>query len=302
MDPALENLGWTEEQWNRICSTVTEEAQRARVAAQALPCVRLDDGGSTVAIPEFRLNARGELYPYAPASQYLRVDSEPDLPITTISVNVPLRSHEVADPELEAALVMFRRAANYVARIEDALILSGRSGPSVRPWGLAGIPPVYRVTGEGAPAGIFLPPLPGKIKPPYFTVAGQLPLVPRNGTAIFNQIITAITSLEQAGGTGPFACLLSHALFAAICTPDRGSLVLPRDRILPFLQGPLLRSSQITNAGGCVVALGGQPLELVIACDIGVRFLQTTPEPRQVFRVSERVALRIKEPSAIALF
>jgi hypothetical protein len=50
-----------------------------------------------------------------------------------------------------------------------------------------------------------------------------------------------------------------------------------------------------------VVALSGNPIEIVVACDIGVRFLQTTLEPRYVFRVSERVALRIKEFSAICL-
>ncbi len=38
-----------------------------------------------------------------------------------------------------------------------------------------------------------------------------------------------------------------------------------------------------------------------MASDIHVKFLQTTLEPRYVFRVSEKVALRIKEDSAIAV-
>jgi hypothetical protein len=86
---------------------------------------------------------------------------------------------------------------------------------------------------------------------------------------------------------------------------------MPRDRLLPFLQGPLVRSSAIYDftapflfpfpiAFGVVVALSANPVELVVASDIQVRFLQATEEPRYIFRVSERVALRIKENTAIA--
>lgn len=295
MDPALANLGWTEEQWNRICSTVTEEAQRARVVAQALPLVGVEDD-SAVAIPEFRMALQADPFPFNPALRRLGVNSDPTLYLTTISVNVPLRAHEVADPQLRAALVMFRRAANYVVRIEDALAFYGRPGPDTPPPGVIGIPPVYRVTGNGTPDGMLSPGLPGKILPPY----GGVPSPPTSGDDVFNQVVAAIDALEAGGASGPFACLLSNRLFEYVCTPN-GSLVMPRDRLLPFLQAPLLRASQITNPTGCVIALGGSPIELVVASDIGVCFLQTTAEPRQLFRVSERVALRIKEPGSIAM-
>ena len=48
-----------------------------------------------------------------------------------------------------------------------------------------------------------------------------------------------------------------------------------------------------------VVALGGAPLELVIASDMNVQFLQVSAEPTFLFRVSEKIALRIREPDAI---
>ena len=98
--------------------------------------------------------------------------------------------------------------------------------------------------------------------------------------------------LDQAG------CFLS------LRTPT-SALVLPQDRILPFLGGgPLLRSSTLDTAAlvlrsGVVVALGGEPVELVIATDVCVQFLQVTAEPHFVFRVCEKMALRIKEPEAI---
>jgi len=98
--------------------------------------------------------------------------------------------------------------------------------------------------------------------------------------------------------------VLDQDLFLVAQTPTP-ALVLPQDRILPFLGGgPLLRSSTLNGvagvvAFGVVVALGGEPVQLVIATDVCVQFLQVTTEPNFVFRVCEKIALRIKEPEAI---
>ena len=46
-----------------------------------------------------------------------------------------------------------------------------------------------------------------------------------------------------------------------------------------------------------MVALGGTPVELIVATDMCLQFLQITIEPVFVFRVCEKVALRIKEAS-----
>ena len=116
-------------------------------------------------------------------------------------------------------------------------------------------------------------------------------------------IAQAIGLLEAQGHFGPFAVVLDQELFLVAQT-STSVLVLPQDRILPFLGGgPLLRSSTLDVAigvgSGVVVALGGEPVELVIATDVCVQFLQVTAEPNFVFRVCEKMALRIKEPEAI---
>ena len=286
MQSDLVDIGWTETQWSRVLQTVTEEAQKVRVAAQALPISGPYDP-STVALPNFTLGRQFNPLPPAPPPQRLTVNSDPNLYLTTIAVNVQVRSHEAADPDLTAAMGMFRRAANFVGRIEDALVFNGRLGGNLPPAGLAGMPNVFTVHGDGAVRGIFWPP------------RAVFP-VPPGGPGLVNAVVRAIDFLEAQGQLGPFACLLGHRLFNIACSPT-GNLVLPRDRILPFLQGPLLRSSAIMRDWGAVIALSGSPVEIAVASDIGVRFLQTTPEPRFVFRVSERVALRIKEHTAIAL-
>jgi uncharacterized linocin/CFP29 family protein len=48
-----------------------------------------------------------------------------------------------------------------------------------------------------------------------------------------------------------------------------------------------------------VVALGGAPVDLVVATDVSLGFLQVTTDPTYVFRVFEKIVLRIKQPKAI---
>jgi len=311
MHADLVELGWTEEQWNRIVTTVTEEAQKARVAAQMLPVAGWGDR-TAEAIPNFRLQDQANQTLVAPGGvllappRRLAVDSDPTLYFSTIAVNVQLRTREMADPDLGAALVAFRRASNYIARIEDALIFNGRPGVDMDPpFGVA-IPQVYRVTGGGAPEGLF----------PFVNPFGnriQINVLANAGATLGDQVVTsivqAVNALDAAGQLGPYACALCPQFFEAICTPN-ANLVLPRDRILPFIQGPLLRSSAIFEqivgpviqaAWGVVVALSGSPVEIVVGSDIHVHYLQTTSEPRFVFRVAERLAVRIKETAALAM-
>jgi uncharacterized linocin/CFP29 family protein len=293
----LVELGWTEEHWNRIMGAVTEEAQRARVAAQMLPLVGPEDP-STIAVPPFRL-IRNQHNPANPPPHRLAVNSTPDLFLTTIAVNLHLRSHEMADPSLKAALGMFRRAANYVARIEDCLVFNGRPAPKDEEP--APFPPhvpevirnVATVTGDGKKAlqglvvaGALHQPI-EKVDDPHLV-----------GQRVVDAIVRAIGQLDDAGQQAPYACALSQELFAAICDPSQ-ALILPRDRILPFLQGPLLRASAIEGNQGVVVSLSASSLELVVASDLSIRYLQTTLEPRYVFRICERIAVRIRDPQAI---
>lgn len=314
MDAAVANLGWTEDHWNRICSTVVEEAQKARVAAQALPSTGPEDK-SVVAVPRYEVTTAGG---------ELEANSDPDLYLTRISVNVALRSHEIADHQLGAALQMFRRAANVIARAEDALVFYGRRSTTLNPVKSAfnylapGLPAIFSFTDDThnvhgifqwlvGPTALGDPGLPLKRgiarRPDPVEKQFRAGLTAKEkggslGDGAVNTIVAAITAIEANGFYGPFACCLGRTLFEAICTPAP-SLVLPRDRILPFLQGPLLRASALHPDDGVVIALAGNPVELVVASEIHVRFLQVNESGHALFRVSERVAVRIKNPGAI---
>lgn len=302
MHSDLLELGWTEEHMNRIEAVVTEEAQKARVAAQVLPLVGPIDP-TVVSVPPYTLFTRANPRPLPPrtARDRLAVNSDPTLNLTKIAINVYVRHREAADPELNAALTMFRRAANYIARIEDALVFNGRPA-GAGAWPMFGvlanaIPTTFTLTGRGPVQGLLPMIGPFGRRVPVAVLAQPGVTV---GDQVVNAIINSINRLDANGQLGPYACVLDPFLFAAICAPN-ANLIMPRDRILPFLQGPLLRSSALPPGIGVVIALSGNPVELVVARDIKLRYLQTTEEPRLVFQVAEKVALRIKESAALSI-
>jgi uncharacterized linocin/CFP29 family protein len=307
---------WTDDQWAKLRKIVSDEAQKARVAAQFLPLYGPVDA-SIVAVPSLSLSFKAE----SPETTRISVDSAPRVFLTTISVLVPLATHEVAETELLAAAGAFRRAAVTVARIEDALIFNGQPERDVAPlptkdgW-LKSVPKIYKVTGgekseglvpaQAAPdAGLDVTSV-GARQSVSFTAAvpkgdASLETLQKWGDVLVKSVSTAVGELEGKGHSGPFACYMSPIAFEAVHTPA-GSLVLPRDRILPFLGGDYLRrSNTIPNGYGVVIALGGDPIEIVVASDISLQYLQRTTEPKYLFRVSEKIALRVKEWDAVAI-
>ena len=282
---------WNEEQWGRVRQAVHDEALRARVAASFLPLFG-PLPADTQTVPTNSLqNVEGP-----PGTQMrLGVNDYDTIRLSTVSVNVYLKNAQLADPELTSALMMFRRAAEIVARMEDAIVFNGQGGVGSGPkkgLGAESVPPVYQISGGGTYEGLMAA---GAQGGPIKSSGDGDP-----GQQVFKAVVAAIGRIENAGFGSPFACVLGNDLFEAVTSPMPGSMVLPRDSILPFLNGPLVRSGGIPGNQGLVVGLQGQPVELVVPSDISVRFLQTTADGESVFRVQQKFVLRIKDGAALA--
>jgi uncharacterized linocin/CFP29 family protein len=272
---------WSDEQWDRVKRAIQEEASRARVAATFLQLF-----GPLPASADFVRSEEIKI-----GNQIAIADTD-TIKLPTLQVKVHLRGAQMADPELTSVLAMFQRAANLLARLEDALIFNGQPNESQPPAG--GPPNIWEVRGGQRSRGLLAADavLGGPNAP-------SIP-VPADGESLVTAVSDSIGKLEGNGHFGPFAVALGQKLFLAAQTPNEGSLVLPQDRIIPFLGGgSLLRSSTLPDYKGVVVALGGAPVELVIATDVSLNFLQVAPDPMFVFRVYEKMALRIKESDAI---
>jgi uncharacterized linocin/CFP29 family protein len=293
---------WTDEQWARVDQIIQEEASRARVAATFLPLT-----GPLPADTDF---VRAQIIA---SGAPLTIQDRDTIQLATLQVKVELRTAQMADPELASVLALFRRAANVLARLEDAVVFRGLvpAPPTTTtnsfepPGGVASLPRIWEIHGGQATPGLWGP---GPGTPWPWTSPFPTPdnswqwkeVATKEGDALVGAVSDAIGQLEGHGRFGPFAVVLGQHLFLIAQTPNVGSLVLPQDRIIPFLGGgSLLRSSTLGTNGGVVVALGGAPVELVLGTDVSLQFLQITSRPSFLFRVREKLALRIKEVDAI---
>jgi uncharacterized linocin/CFP29 family protein len=292
-------VSWTDEQWARVNQVIQEEASRARVAASFLPLY-----GPLPPSTDF-VRDEAISYPALTAGQHRIAIADTDtIKLPTLQVKVYLRGAQMADPEMTSVLALFRRAANVLARLEDAVIFNGQSAPggdgkSNAKGGLLDLPRIWEILG-GQDNGGLLGPDPAGPEPRTRTAVPIELDSENNGRNLVAAVSDAIGKLEGKGHFGPFAVALDQKFFLIAQTPDDDSLVLPQDRIIPFLGGgSLLRSSTLAEHRGVVVALGGAAVELVVATDMSVQFLQVTTDPMFVFRVFEKMALRIKEREAI---
>jgi uncharacterized linocin/CFP29 family protein len=291
---------WTDEQWARVNQVIQEEAGRARVAATFLPLY-----GPLSADTDFvrRETISYPARPSAPTARQIAIRDRSIIQLATLQVKVPVRSAQMADPDMRSVLALFRRAANVLARLEDTVVFRGLEADALTPVsfapppGVSGLPQIWEIHGGEMSDGLLAPigSLPVRVRAP----APGAPPMATLGNILVETASDAIGQLERNGHFGPFAVALGQHFFRAVQTPA-DSLVLPQDRLIPFLGGgSLLRSSTLPDNSGVVVALGGTPVELVVATDVSLQFLQVTDGPNFLFRVSEKIALRIKEASAI---
>lgn len=270
---------WTDEQWARVNQIIQDEAQRARVAATFLPLY-----GPLPASADF---VRSQVISYRP----LNIADKKTIELSILKLNVRVRGEQLADPEMRSVVALFRRAANVIARLEDALIFNGY--PPL-PHGAVDI-------GEE----ICGPETKGLLRTASENEEKPEPIT--DGNTLVTAVTDSVGLLESHGHFGPFAVVLSQNLFSLAQKPVNildngpdGPSFVPQARVVPLLGGgSLLRSSVLPDDRGLVVALGGAPIELVVATDISLEFLHVTEHPYFIFRVFEKIVLLIKERNAV---
>lgn len=295
----MAQLNWTETQWDRVNSAITEEFTKASVAGAFLPCYGPLEGSSET--------VRQELLG-STTTGTITVSTDENLKLWNLTVHVALSQQQVLEESLSSATLAFRRAATHLAKAEDYIVFSGysRQGippnlPNVAPAGLdamvvSGGPKAFGLAEEGTNYGGTRVPddRGGTVFDPG--TRGNPPAAPLTSRQLVGAVTQAIVALEGSAHSGPYACVLGNTLFVTAHTPYDTSSVLPAEQIAPLLnRGPLLRSSNIKPDIGVVVALGGENIDIVVATPPRAQFLQVGTDAKYLFRVYERFVLRIKE-------
>lgn len=136
---------------------------------------------------------------------------------------------------------------------------------------------------------------------------GVLDAEGRNKTALtdwsepgsaFENVVAATEALVADGFYGPFAVVLSPALYAKTQRIAKGMGRLESKLIKDVAEAGLFRSPVLAENQGLVVAVGAHNLDLAVAQDLVTAYLG--PENMDhTFRLLESLVLRIKRPGAI---
>ncbi len=289
-------VDWTHEQWSRVKQTVLDEATKVGVAGSFLPCYGPLERSSTVVRAELLSDGTAE-------SLGIKVDDVATLKLCTLTVYVQLKHQQLSEDSLMGALSAFRRAANLLARAEDAIVFNGLPKTDPEPAELLArqVPTQCKVTGGQEIQGLVEEGRRLEQDTTRNATPGSTLSVPL-GESLVREIAQTVATLETTGHYGPFACILGTSAFVTAHTPAPGSLVLPRDRMEPILGMSLLRSSTLESNEVVVVALAGDPIDLVVATPPSVQFLNVTNDAKYLFRVYEKFVLRIKETGAVRTF
>ena len=220
------------------------------------------------------------------------------LRLASVSVNVYLKNHMLADPELAAATTMFTRAAKIIARVEDSLIFNGKQPGAARLLAPKTCKASLRSAAPTNTRVLFIMVVHRPVRRCRLTM--RTPSTP--GPRYSPQLSRQSAGLNVKATTNPTHCVLATDLFTAIYRPNPELDGSARRRLPALLDGPLLRASSLRKwAGSGDFACRAIRRRSSCASDISVRYLQGTLDGLHAFRVSERFVLRVKEPTAIVL-
>jgi uncharacterized linocin/CFP29 family protein len=326
LDQENKKVPWSEEIWKAIDRVVHEETMRVRVGAQFLPRRRVHPKTTSVQADTI-VNVASD----TGTQTTLTIDEGVTIRLNEIWTEFALTTQQVHEtseaksPAHTSAATLARRAAQYLALAQDIVIFQGVNGysapffqanvrfrPGQQPLdgGLLSIP-----QGAAAP---FLTARPFASTNPTIQVypLTEAPAGVLWGENTFAAVASGCAALTAQGQSGPYALILQTVPYADLFAPvGIESLVVTADRIAPLVKAGLFGTGtlppnpalppapMLPPAGapyfGVLVSVGGDTMDLVVGQDAKAVFLQQDINQNWRFRVLERFALRVKDPSAI---
>jgi len=114
-------------------------------------------------------------------------------------------------------------------------------------------------------------------------------------------VVAATETLVSKGFFGPYAVVLSPALYAKTQRVAQGMGRIVGKLIADVAEGGIFRSPILQKEEGIVLSLGAHNLDLVVAQDLVTAYVGNQGLDHR-YRVMESLVLRIKRPGAICTF
>jgi uncharacterized linocin/CFP29 family protein len=318
-------IPWSKDVWDRIDQAVTAEVARTRVSARFLPKRQVPP--KTTSVPT-------DSYTFAPlaggTSPILTVDEGATIRLNEYYVEFELTPQQVDQEEGDfkslghsTAVTLATKAANTLAQAEDLIVFQGQNaitgstlftqdyvlmlnGNEPLDTGILNFP-----VGSNAPGAGPLTVAPA----PAITVIPVPPMSPAvpgviYGPNTFEYVVQAYSALQAIGQYGPYALVLETVPYADTFAPLPATLTLTADRIKPLVPAgffgtgtlpPNPPPAPVAPYYGVLVSLGGNTMDLVSGLEPLVAFMQEDTNGNFRFRVLQRFALRVKDPTGIVI-
>jgi uncharacterized linocin/CFP29 family protein len=323
---------WGDDVWSRIDQAVEHEVKRTRTGKRFLKTTTVPPKTTSVPSDSYVLST--------PPNPLLSVDESATTAICEYYVEFEMTPQQVDQEEGDfktlghsTAVTLATKAANTLAQAEDTIIFQGQNALNTQsvnglPVGstlftqdyvlsLNGNEPVDTgllnfAVGTVVPGAGPLTPQ-GSPQIPVVTVnplGGAQPYGVIYGANTFTAVADAYSKLQAAGHYGPYALVLHTVPYADTYAPV-ADLTVTADRIKPLMTagffgtGTLPPNSPPVPAApfyGVMVSLGGNTMDLVVGLEPFCTFMQEDTNGNYRFRVLERFALRIKDPTALVIF
>lgn len=277
MNLGREKLEWSTPLWHHIDQAVRDEAVRSEVASKFIPIRGPFPDALTV--PADTINLQ---------TMPMTIDEGSITPLIELWVEFALTQQQVdSEEQLSTAVSLATHAANMVSQAEDLVIFQGEEGTRSE---------LIKKVSRRGPAGAGLLKAASDRLVEVEPVDGKLL---KYGEQTFTGVAKALALLQANGHQGPYALAVHSLIYADTWAPLTGTLVMPADRIKPLVSQGYFGTGTLPESTGLLVSLGGNTLDLVVGVDPTTAFLQQDNEGLYHFRVFERFALRIKDPTAL---
>jgi uncharacterized linocin/CFP29 family protein len=309
-------IPWSKDVWDRIDAAVVMEVKRTRIAGRFLPIRQVPPKTTSVPTDSYSFAAGG-----APgAGAIFSVDEGATIRLNEYYVEFELTPQQVDQEEGDfknlghsTAVTLATKAANILAQAEDLIVFQGQNaitGAGVFKSGQV------QTLGGNQPQDTGLLNFPVGVAPPppasVLQVPSLLPVVPGvlYGPNTFEYVAKAYSQLQAAGHYGPYALVLETVPYADTFAPLPATLTLTADRIKPLVTSgffgtgtlpPNAPPAPVAPYYGVMVSLGGNTMDLVTGIEPIAAFQQEDTTGNFRFRVLQRFALRIKDPTGIVV-
>ncbi len=338
MDINLRNrnqIPWDEEIWNRIDRAVHDECKRTKIATKFLP-IYVPPSPNQLTIPSDTVVLSSGISPDRQSDQKLMIDEAATTPIIELVTEFKLTVQQAErEAELGTAVTLATRSANLLAQGQDIVIFQGKNatvGKNQHPLfrdrkviiksGSAGLGLVNAPEAEGSNPKIQIVTVP---------VLSPDETQPRWGENTFGAVSESYSRLQSGEGLaqahyGPYVCVLNFQPYADTYAPLPTTLIIPADRIKPLVTQMWSHNGMPTNEeamsahqrdmhtygkvpqyygtgtiarfNGIFLSLGGNTMDLVVGMDAKTEYTNQDKDGNYCFRVYERFALRLKDPTS----